>query len=80
MLTDHGELWYRPWQVLEAKNVPNELASVTLAVDDPELLFRFERTLTLPDGPGPEPDKTEEGSLWNWAFGNSEKKSPEQNS
>jgi hypothetical protein len=52
-LTDHGELWYRPWQTFEAKIVPNELALLTLAVDEPELPFRFERTLTLPDGAGP---------------------------
>ena len=26
-LTDHGELWYRPWQMLEAKVVPDEAAS-----------------------------------------------------
>jgi galactose mutarotase-like enzyme len=51
-LTDHGELWNRPWQTPVAKFVPDETASLTLAVDDPTLPFRFERTLALSDGAG----------------------------
>jgi galactose mutarotase-like enzyme len=53
MLTDHGELWYRQWRTLEAGFHPNGVASLTLAVDDPEMPFRFERTLSLPAGTGP---------------------------
>jgi galactose mutarotase-like enzyme len=49
-LTDHGELWYRPWQIVAANADSQTGATLTLAVDDPELPFRFERTLTL--GPG----------------------------
>ena len=52
-LTDHGELWYRPWETFAAQVVPHRVASLTLAVDDADLPFRFERTLTLPDGDGP---------------------------
>jgi hypothetical protein len=52
-LTDHGELWYRPWRTVEAKAMPGEAASLALAVDDPEMPFRFERTLSLPAGSCP---------------------------
>jgi galactose mutarotase-like enzyme len=52
-LTDHGELWYWPWHVSAAKVVRNELALLTLAVDESELPFRFERTLAIPNGDGP---------------------------
>jgi galactose mutarotase-like enzyme len=52
-LTDHGELWYRRWRTLEAEVAPDEVASLTLAVDDLKLPFRFERTLSLPAGAGP---------------------------
>ena len=51
-LTDHGELWYRPWQVVAAKVGSPAGATLTLAIDDPELPFRFERTLTLAPGLG----------------------------
>jgi galactose mutarotase-like enzyme len=50
MLTDHGELWYRPWQIVAAGTAMQAAATLSLAVDDPQLPFRFERTLTL--GPG----------------------------
>ena len=53
MLTDHGELWYRPWRTIAAALVPQEAATLTLAVDNVELPFRFERTLTLEAGIGP---------------------------
>ena len=53
MLTDHGELWYRPWQTLAADVAPGEIASLELAVCDPTLPFRFARTLTLAAGFGP---------------------------
>ena len=51
-LTDHGELWYRPWRTLSARVMPHEAAELTLAVDEAELPFRFERTLTLAAGSG----------------------------
>jgi galactose mutarotase-like enzyme len=51
-LTDHGELWYRPWQIVAANVGSQADATLTLAVDDPELPFRFERTLTLAAGVG----------------------------
>src|SRR3954463_15441636 len=49
-LTDHGELWYRPWQIVAANADSQTGTTLSLAVDDPQLPFRFERTLTL--GPG----------------------------
>jgi hypothetical protein len=52
-LTDHGELWFRPWQVLVASVDPRAGATITLAVDAFDLPFRFERTLTLTDGLAP---------------------------
>ncbi len=52
-LTDHGELWFRPWQVLDARNESEAAATLALAVDGPELPFRFERTLTLAAGLAP---------------------------
>jgi galactose mutarotase-like enzyme len=51
-LTDHGELWYRPWQIVAANVGSQAGATLTLAVDDPELPFRFERALTLAAGAG----------------------------
>jgi galactose mutarotase-like enzyme len=51
-LTDHGELWYRPWQIVAANTDSQTGATLTLAVDDPQLPFRFERTLTLAAGMG----------------------------
>jgi galactose mutarotase-like enzyme len=53
MLTDHGELWYRPWQTLTAEVVAGEIASLELAVCDPTLPFRFARTASLAAGCGP---------------------------
>jgi galactose mutarotase-like enzyme len=53
MLTDHGELWYRPWQIVAANTDSQTGATLTLAVDDPDLPFRFERTLTLAPGVSP---------------------------
>ena len=53
MLTDHGELWYRPWRTLAAVIEPGRIASLTLVVDDPALPFRFARTLSLSAGPCP---------------------------
>jgi Domain of unknown function (DUF5107) len=52
-LTDHGDLWCRPWRTVSARLVPDEAVSLTLAVDDPALPFRFERTLTMTDGSSP---------------------------
>jgi galactose mutarotase-like enzyme len=52
MLTDHGELWYRPWQIVSENIRSQDSSTLTLAVDDPELPFRFERTLTLAAGFG----------------------------
>jgi galactose mutarotase-like enzyme len=52
-LIDHGELWFRPWQILGAVVEPKAAAKVTLAVDEADLPFRFERTLTLADGLAP---------------------------
>jgi hypothetical protein len=52
-LTDHGELWFRPWQVLDARSESQAAATLKLAVDGPDLPFRFERTLTLPAGLAP---------------------------
>jgi galactose mutarotase-like enzyme len=49
-LTDHGELWFRPWQVVGASVESQAAATLVLAVDEPELPFRFERTLTLTGG------------------------------
>jgi galactose mutarotase-like enzyme len=51
-LTDHGELWYRPWRIVSARVMPHEAAELTLAVDDADLPFRFERSLTLAAGSG----------------------------
>jgi galactose mutarotase-like enzyme len=53
MLTDHGELWYRSWQTIAAELVPQRSATLTLAVDHPELPFRFKRALTLAADVGP---------------------------
>jgi galactose mutarotase-like enzyme len=53
MLVDHGELWYRPWSVVSAECTAERGATLSLAVDDPQLPFRFERTLTLGNGPAP---------------------------
>lgn len=52
-LTDHGDLWCRPWQTVSARLIPGEAASLTLAVDDLALPFRFERTLTMRAGRSP---------------------------
>ncbi len=52
-LTDHGELWFRSWHVLAARVDSQNVALLTLAVDEPDLPFRFERTLTLSSGLGP---------------------------
>jgi galactose mutarotase-like enzyme len=49
-LTDHGELWFRPWQILDARVELQTAATLKLAVDEPDLPFRFERTLTLANG------------------------------
>jgi galactose mutarotase-like enzyme len=49
-LTDHGELWFRPWQLLSASVEPQDVATLTLAIDEPDLPFRFERTLTMANG------------------------------
>jgi len=46
-LTDHGELWYQPWQVDAARITENRSAELKLVVDDMDLPFRFGRTLTL---------------------------------
>ena len=46
-LTDHGELWCRPWRIIETKCVSNEFATLVMCVEDPDLPFYFERTLTL---------------------------------
>jgi galactose mutarotase-like enzyme len=53
MLTDHGELWYRPWQIVAASVDSQSGATLTLAVDDPQFPFRFERSLTLEAGLAP---------------------------
>jgi galactose mutarotase-like enzyme len=53
MLTDHGELWYRPWQIVASSVDSQAGATLTLAVDDPQLPFRFERTFTLAAGVSP---------------------------
>lgn len=52
-LTDHGELWCRPWQVIAPTDGPEDSATLTLAVEDENLPFRFERTLELAAGRGP---------------------------
>jgi Aldose 1-epimerase len=52
-LTDHGELWYRPWKVLDENVASRAVATLSLAVDEPDLPFRFERTLTLAAGLAP---------------------------
>lgn len=46
-LTDHGELWYRSWEVIEARIQEDKMATLTLAVDSVELPFQFVRTLSL---------------------------------
>lgn len=46
LLTDHGELWYRPWRTISEK-ANNDAASLALAVQPSELPFQFERVLTL---------------------------------
>jgi galactose mutarotase-like enzyme len=52
-ITDHGELWQRPWQTLTAEVSNGGTASLALAVSDPLLPFRFARTLTLASGASP---------------------------
>jgi galactose mutarotase-like enzyme len=52
-LTDHGELWYRPWKMLSADANGNAAATLALAVEDADLPFRFQRTLSLASGTGP---------------------------
>lgn len=53
VLVDHGELWYRPWSVVSAEFTAEHGVTLSLAVDDPQLPFRFERTLTLASGSAP---------------------------
>ena len=53
MLTDHGELWFRPWRTASTQIEPGKHASLTLVIDDPALPFRFARTLHLSAGAGP---------------------------
>jgi galactose mutarotase-like enzyme len=53
LLTNHGELWYRPWQLVAAHTRPQTAGVLTLAVDDPQFPFRFERSLTLEAGLAP---------------------------
>ncbi len=50
--TDHGELWYRSWEVLTMQVNENQSITLRLAVDDLNLPFRFQRTLTLAPGSG----------------------------
>ncbi|MCC7086407.1 MAG: DUF5107 domain-containing protein [Pirellulales bacterium] len=52
-ITDHGELWFRQWKTLVTGVDSQSIATLTTAVDDRDLPFRFERTLTLPDGLAP---------------------------
>jgi len=52
-LTDHGELWCRPWQVIPPTDEPEDSAALTLALESDSLPFRFERTLELAAGRGP---------------------------
>lgn len=52
-LTDHGELWFRPWRIADANTYSQTGAVLTLAVDDPQLPFQWERTLTLAAGSAP---------------------------
>jgi galactose mutarotase-like enzyme len=51
-LTDHGELWCRPWQILEAKCARDEPATLVMSVDGLDLPCYFERTLRLSAGSG----------------------------
>jgi galactose mutarotase-like enzyme len=46
-LTDHGELWCRPWRILETKCARDGSGTLVMGVDDPNLPCCFERTLTL---------------------------------
>lgn len=46
-ITDHGELWCRPWSVQACDG------ALKMFVDDPALPFRFERTLRLAPDEGP---------------------------
>jgi len=50
-LADHGELWCRPWRILEAKCARDESATLVMSVDDPNLPCYFERALRLSAGP-----------------------------
>jgi galactose mutarotase-like enzyme len=52
-ITDHGELWYRPWQVLSADCDEAIGARLCLAAEPAGMPFRFMRTLTLGGGPAP---------------------------
>lgn len=50
-LRDHGELWPRAWHVVDA-TYDTQSTSLTLAVEAPDLPFRFERAFHLtPTGP-----------------------------
>lgn len=44
-LRDHGELWGRPWEIIE-----QDAARLGLAYEDARLGFRFERTIALDGG------------------------------
>jgi galactose mutarotase-like enzyme len=46
-LTDHGELWWRPWQIHETECIRDTSAKLVMSVDDPSLPCYFERTITL---------------------------------
>lgn len=52
-LTDHGELWCRPWQVISQSAESDQFATLTMAVDGNPLPFRFERTSELAAEHGP---------------------------
>jgi galactose mutarotase-like enzyme len=49
-VTDHGELWCRPWRILKTECARDESAKLVMGVEDPDLPCYFERTLTLPAG------------------------------
>jgi galactose mutarotase-like enzyme len=49
-LTDHGELWCRPWRIFETECARDESAKLVMGVEAPDLPCYFERTLTLPAG------------------------------
>ena len=50
---DHGVLWSRCWKKLESAAPRSRGNAITLVVDEPELPFRFKRTLTVAPGRGP---------------------------